>query len=230
MSWTPADQHRPQREAHAVAAAIAADEDVDRLLAANGAGMHRTLELMRTWADTGVRANHTDTGGADLPIWCEAHQRDRRRCPVPELCPGHPYRPGADPVGELAADHHDQAATDHADLLRLLTLRASIDRRIAHHATTYTRRRNGTDGTPGSAFCASCFRWRSTLVDIDLRADGKARFPGLCRRCGEFRSAYRRLPPLVVLEAWHTPGKRATRELIESALQPQSARSGKSVL
>lgn len=219
MTWTTADDHHPTTETRAITAAITASNGVEKLLATNGAGLHRTFELMRTWADTAIRANRTDSTGTQLPIWCETHQRDRRRCPVPELCPGHPYQPGADPVGELASDHHDRATTDHADLLRLLHLRARIDTRIAQHATTYTRRRTTATDGPGSKHCASCYRWRATLTDIDLLPDGRPRYAGLCRRCGEFRSAYRQMPPLAVLEAWHTPGKRATKQLIDQALQ-----------
>lgn len=229
MSYTPIDQHHPRANVDLVAKVTAAAEPVDRLLANAGAGIHRALELMATWTNTGLRATTNDPNTGPTPMWCDRHHRDRRRCPVPELCPGHPYQPGADPTGEHATNRKDQAATDHTEMHRLLALRIRTDQRIAGLAEQYTRRTSGATAGPGSAHCASCYRWRATLTNIAHLPDGRPRYTGLCRWCGEFRALEKTLPPLAVLEAHHTDGMRVTKDLVDQALGRTKPRRAKTV-
>lgn len=226
--WQPVDRYRPTRETRAIAEATEAGRTVEALLAYQARSLLVTLDLMREWANDGVKATRTNPGPRPQPLWCEKHNHDRSRCDDP-TCVGIPYDPGSDPVGELATAKRDRATIDRDDLVHLLATRARLDRRIAAIATRYTRPTSPTTSTgPGPSYCASCFRFRRTLTPVDLRPDGRPRYTHLCRRCGEFRAVEGVMPPLAVLEAWHTPGGRTTRAMVDRALQrPPQRRTGR---
>lgn len=229
-TWTSPDRHRPAAHRRAINAATEATEDVDRLLANHGAALHDALDLMATWADTGLRATLAGGAATDPPIWCTRHHRDRRHCDTPELCPGQPYQPGRDPVGELATDRSDQAAADRRLLLRLLHDRAVKDRKIAEIAQRYTRRR-GVATTGGAGidpdWCSSCQRDGGYCEPIGRLPDGTPRRRGklggwLCRWCEGFLAAHGVEPPLEILRMRHA-GKRITQADIAAAL-PKNGR------
>lgn len=205
-TWHTPDTYRPTNETAAVDAAIAAAEDVDRLLAAGGRAMHAAFATLRTW-EPGTRAAAYDRTPQGPPMWCDRHERDLRHCEADDLCTGVPYQPGADPVGEAAVTEQ-RGRDDRGELIRLLRQRARLDRRITALVEPTQQRKNRC--------CTHC---RRAIGDQDMTADGRTRYLLYCRRCGDFQARYKVLPTRrIIAEVWAVPGASLTKELIAEAV------------
>lgn len=113
--------------------------------------------------------------------------------------------PGAEDLAALA--HHAAAARS------ALTAAARIIERYQRP----TPRNHRTDSEAPDNWCSSC--WRNAQHHTPVTLKPKSDVPyyaGLCRWCGQFETAHKKLPPLEILKAHHQ-GKRITMDMIDSA-------------
>lgn len=142
-----------------------------------------TLSLMR------------QLGGAPsvepLVPWCERHEQSVSRCRASGLlCDGVMRSGPADPTG-TAATGTDPTATDRRAMVRLLTHVAviardldAIDSRYCGAPSVDETQRPG----PGEENCRCCWAADQLVTPVSVDGQGRARYRGLCRRCGQWRS------------------------------------------
>lgn len=220
--WRSIDAPPPTDE-HAVAVATAKPtiDGIADALAHDGRRLATALRNARLWQATGVRASGTRTGGPAL--WCDTHDRTLTRCLEDHLdCTGR-YQTRSDPAGETAIElGADQAAADHAELIRLAhqlpRLVALVDR--------YETRPGRGASLPDIDWCRSCYRNDRHHQPIERDREGHAYFAGLCRWCGAFKAEHQVEPPLELLRARHL-GQRITTRMVTSALAKQPPRTTK---
>lgn len=74
-----------------------------------------------------------------------------------------------------------------------------------------------TVDAPDDMWCTSC--WRDDKYHEPVAA---GRYKGLCRFCGDFRAAYKKRPPLKILQARHR-GQRVTQPMIQRELRREAS-------
>lgn len=123
--------------------------------------------------------------------WCERHEQSVSRCRSSgSLCDGVLRSGPADPTG-TAATGTDPVSRDRRDLVRMLTHVAVlarnldlIDGRWCGVAAVDESQRPG----PGEENCRCCWSADQLVTPVSVDGQGRARYRGLCRRCGQWRS------------------------------------------
>jgi hypothetical protein len=131
--------------------------------------------------------------------------------------------------GEVATGHHDptgdaaitgdQAAKDLRRLRFLVDQRVRItmelDALIASYPTQHQQRAD-VEPTPGEDWCLACWKDAKYHSPVALHPDGRRRFKGLCRWCGEFKAANGFEPPTWLLHEKHR-GQSVTEGMVAVA-------------
>lgn len=131
--------------------------------------------------------------------------------------------------GEVATGHHDptgdaaisgdRAAKDLRRLRFLVDQRVRItmelDALIASYPTQHQQSAD-VEPTPGEDWCLACWKDAKYHSPVALHPDGRRRFKGLCRWCGEFKAANGFEPPTKLLEVKHR-GEHVTEGMVIEA-------------
>ena len=88
--------------------------------------------------------------------------------------------------------------------------------------------RGGTERvTPGEDWCLACWKDAKYHSPVALHPDGRRRFKGLCRWCGEFKAANGFEPPTWLLHEKHRGQAITTGMVANAATEHQRERSTK---